>query len=140
MNSSIYLPHKYERIGWSLILVHGIILLILAILDVSGMLPEAYYDAGYFIRVLFRYSLMIGLVFIICSKEKYEDELIMQIRLKAFQQGLFITVALSLFMFILTFLVRYPLVYESAEGINATLIFIAVIYKFKLYKFKKEND
>ncbi len=140
MNTSIYLPHKFERIGWAGILIHGGLLLSLAILDAIGLLPETLYETGYIIRVLFRYTLMIGLVFVICSIEKYEDELIMQLRLRAFQEGLFITVILSLFMFALTFIVRYPMVYESAEGINATLIFITMIYKYKLYKFRKENN
>lgn len=140
MSLNIYLPHKYERIGWILIGLHAVLLSTLLLLDVTNQLPETLYSFGFTIRILFKYTLMIGLVFVICSKEKIEDELVRTIRLKAFQQGLLFTLGLSLLMFFVTLIFRQPLIFKSVEGIDATLIFIAIIYKYNMYKFKKENS
>jgi Ca2+/Na+ antiporter len=92
---------------------------------------------------LLHYTVMIGLTIVISSREEKEDEMIRMVRLKSFQYGLYFTVFVSLVLFVLSIAGNHDLRLSQLVGIggiNATLIYIVVIYQFKLFNLKNDEE
>jgi hypothetical protein len=143
LNSSYFLPHHYKRIGWAIIVIHLLLIAIAYILhDLMGM-RNFLGGLEYLLFPLLHYTVMIGLTIVISSREEKEDEMIRLIRLKSFQYGLYLTVFVSLVLFILSIAGNHDLRLSQLigiGGINATLIYIVVIYQFKLYRLKYDEE
>ena len=140
LNTSYFLPHRYKRIGWIII---GIDLLLIALLYILHLVGVRNFGGIVFVFPLLHYTAMIGLAIVISSREKKEDEMIRMIRLKSFQYGLYLTVFVSLVLFLLSITSNQNLRLSNligVGGIDATLIYIAVIYQFKLFTLKNDEE
>ena len=150
LNFSYFLPNRFKKIGWLLIAIHlSIILALLFLIEIVNVLPVS--NTAAVIVHLFEYTLMIGLVLVISSREKEEDELIRLIRLKSFQYGLYLAVCISIFLSVMT---RFPGIEMTIQGlwiypatilteldtISATLLYIVGFYQFKLYRLRNDEE
>lgn len=153
IETSYYLPHRFKFIGWGLILLHLLVIVVLILLvDILQVLSVSNISYGHVIVYLFKYTIMIGLAMVISSREKQEDEMIRLIRLKSFQYGLYFAVFISiLFPFLKVFLMEIDVmidgfwIYPSAlltglDTISAILLYIVVIYQFKLYRLRSDEE
>lgn len=141
LNSSYFLPHRYKKIGWAIIGIHLLLIAILYVLHWIGF--RNFGGIEYLIFPLLHYTVMIGLTIVISSREKNEDEMIRMVRLKSFQYGLYLTVFVSLVLFVLSIAGNHDLRLSQLVGIggiNATLIYIVVIYHFKLFNLKNDEE
>lgn len=138
-NSSYFLPHHYKKIGWGMIIGHIILIIISGLLDFLGL--GIFQTFQYILVPLLPYSVMISLTIVISSREKNEDEMIRLIRLKSFQYGLYLTIL----VFVVAGIVRLLdfsswRMWMGGGGINATLIYIVVIYHFKLHNLSRDEE
>jgi len=150
ITSPYFLPNRFKKIGWLLIGIHlSIMVILLILIEILNVLPIT--NTAMIIVELWGYTLMIGLVLVISSREKEEDELIRFIRLQSFQYGLYLAVCISIFLSILT---RFPgidvhihglWIYPSTiltelDTISATLLYIVGFYQFKLYRLRNDEE
>lgn len=141
LNSSYFLPHRYKKIGWTIIGIHLLLIAIMFVLHLIGF--QNFGGIEYFIIHLLHYTVMIGLTIVISSREEKEDEMIRMVRLKSFQYGLYLTVFVSLVLFVLSIASNHDLRLSQLVGIggiNATLIYIVAIYQFKLFNLKNDEE
>ena len=133
--------------------MHLLALLILIVLiEVMGVMPVSGFAVA--VSTLFKYSLMIGLMMVISSREKREDEMIRLIRLQSFQYGLYLAVFLSILLFIWRVLGSaipfnwsieglwvYPLsILSRLDSITAILLYIVFFYYYKLYQLRRDEE
>jgi len=150
ITSSYFLPNRFKKIGWLLIAIHlSIILALLFLIEILNVLQIT--NTAMIIVELWGYTLMIGLVLVISSREKEEDELIRLIRLQSFQYGLYLAVCVSILLSILTRLPGidvhiqgiwiYPAtILTELDTIGATLLYIVGFYQFKLYRLRNDEE
>lgn len=141
LNSSYFLPHRYKRVGWAIIGIHLLLIVILYVLHWVGF--RNFGGIEHLIFPLLHYTVMIGLTIVISSREEKEDEMIRMVRLKSFQYGLYFTVFVSLVLFVLSIAGNHDLRLSQLVGIggiNATLIYIVVIYQFKLFNLRNDEE
>ena len=149
LNSSYFLPYRYKWIGWAII---GLSLLAVAAKGILYNYNTDFQDFGVFDHIIgsiLSYAVMVGLTILVSSREKQEDEMIRLVRLKSFQYGLYLTVFLSLLLFLLSIaesgfnaisFIEATLKIDMFFGINATLVFIVAIYQFKLFRLKNDEE
>lgn len=153
-NATYYLPHSFKRLGWVLLGVSVIPFIVLVIL-IEGLKLLPVSDWAVTVAYLFPTGLTLGLILVISSREKREDEMIRMIRLKSFQYGLFFAVGMFYFSFLfrsIGALIPSPglaiegiwilpaYMFGRLDTITATLLYIAIIYHFKLWRLRSDEE
>lgn len=143
MKKQMLLPHGFKKVGW-VILIPTLVLGILMAIDGFNGVPTFIY-AGDLSETLRRAThnialigILLGIVFIACSRERIEDELIGRIRLSALLVALYantaVVVVSALAVYELTFL--YIMVYNL---FTLPLLFL-VVFRWKLWRLKKQGE
>ncbi|MDG1277363.1 MAG: hypothetical protein P8O16_08790 [Algoriphagus sp.] len=149
MLTKILLPHRFQKIGWIMILPFSVLLFAvnyltfeLSWLSISNSQPSADGLSGFFDPDKTNYSLEFALIgvflalFLIAfSKEKQEDEYIQKLRL----DSLLVAFYANTFILILGTLLFYGFGYLEFMGYNMFTIQIIFIARFKwiLYQQRK---
>lgn len=141
IETTLLLPNRFKKIGIGLIAAHVALILLLRFVFGLYEAPSSIPDIVFFVPISFlKYTVMVGLTMFITSKEKFEDELVNTIRLKSFQYGLYLTVFISLSLFVLSLINSTDLRVHGIDGVNALLVYISVIYQFNIYRFKSDEE
>lgn len=153
MKSNYLFPHVCKRVGWALFIPFALI----GLLELFGIIPDnllttsmpAFGDAeasdflgllpptNDWLDELTTIALSVGFLLIAFSKERDEDELVANLRMKSFAFAMkAYTVCL-----ILATLALYFMAYLYFMFINLFLMMVFFIAKFEyeLYRFRKEN-
>ena len=143
MNKMLLLPHSFKRIGWVLF-IPTLLLGVLMYFDgfngfPSFLLPDSFAPARDFSRLwnnIVIIGVLLGVLFIGCSRERIEDELIARIRLNALLAALYVTVGVS----VLSALVLYDFAYINFMIFNLCLlpVLFLVIERVMLWRLGKE--
>lgn len=143
MNKMLLLPHGFKRIGWVLFIPTALLGVLMAIDDFNGfpsfLLPDSFAPGGGSVRLWNNVAIigiLLGVLFICCSRERVEDELIARIRLNALLAALYITVGIS----VLSALVLYDVAYLWFMIFNLCLlpVLFLVIERAMLWRLGKE--
>ena len=86
-----------------------------------------------FYKVIFFNILILGLFFIAWSKDKFEDEMTMQIRMKAVGFTLMTSVFYIIFRPIIDLILQEPVTQMSAQELMMFILFMYIIF-YKLQK------
>lgn len=94
MDKTLLLPHWFKRIGWVLFIPTALFGLLMAIDGFNGvpsyLLPEAVARGellDHLCNNIVLFGILLGVLFITCSRERIEDECIARIRLNALLGG-----------------------------------------------------
>lgn len=128
------LPNYWKKIGW------GILALSFALILVSR-----YIDVNQFIfKSILKNTALVGLLIVTISKEKIEDELIENLRSKAFSFAFIIGVIYVLVQPLINYLALLLLKPEKAnlEDLDdfQILWFMLIVYLFAFWLLKKRNS
>ena len=125
MTKELLLPHSFKKIGW-VILIPTLLLGVLMLIDGFNGYPTYLMPA--------QGTACYGGIFVACSRERIEDEMISRIRLNALLTALYVNYALliatALCTYDLSFL--YVMIYNL---LTMLLIFLAV-FRWKLWRLK----
>ncbi len=150
-SKGIYLlPNKFNIIG-VLLFVVGIIITIIRFyfgvkpdwLDIkvfavySSFLQTKYFTfiTNNILEELSGLILLVGLVFIAFSKEKTENEIIEQIRIRSFFYSVYINILFTVFAFIFIFGLGF--VYYLVLNMFVFLLLFIFIFRYNIYYYKK---
>ena len=129
MTKELLLPHSFKKIGW-VILIPTLLLGVLMLID--GFNGST--TTGRALNNIALVGICIGGIFVACSRERIEDEMISRIRLNALLTALYVNYALliatALCTYDLSFL--YVMIYNL---LTMLLIFLAV-FRWKLWRLK----
>lgn len=145
MKKSLLLPNKYKAYGWVIFLLFSILGVFTMSIDlkipglqiyatVAGSFNFADYNLTNELAVL---GISIGLLIIVFTKEKIEDEYISMIRLKSLQWA----VLLSYIILMILNFSAYGLVFLILLVYNlwTTLLIFIIKFYWSLYKLRKEG-
>lgn len=82
-------------------------------------------------------SVFIGLVFIAFSKEKYEDEITMQIRIRSLFYSGYANILLTILAFLFIFGLGF--IYFMVVNIFAFFVIFIIVNEYTLYRYKKRT-
>lgn len=153
MKNNLLLPHGFQKIGWALLvpsLLLGVYLVFngLDTTDLASMI-ERIVRSGRTVNVhkigngiepwlnnTLIIALLLGSIFVTCSHERVEDEMITHIRLNALLLALYIDIA----VIIVAALAVYGLAFIDVMVYNLfTLpLLFAAIYRWQLWRMRKE--
>ena len=150
-SKGIYLlPNKFKIIG-VLLFVVGIIITIIRFyfgvkpdwLDIkvfavySSFLQTKYFTfiTNNILEELSGLILLVGLVFIAFSKEKTENEIIEQIRIRSFFYSVYSNILFTVFAFIFIFGLGF--VYYLVLNMFVSLLLFIFIFRYNIYYYKK---
>lgn len=68
------LPHKYKKIGWSIVIIAFLL-----------MIAKKFFDEPEWVKPVLRNLMIVGMLLISLSKEKIEDELIQNVRSQSYR-------------------------------------------------------
>ena len=146
MNKTTYLlPHSFQRIGWALLIACPVLLgLVLLVFNGIKLIPQSYSHFGTLVLYI---AAALSALFVGLSEEKQEDEFIQSLRLRSIANTAWIC-------FILMIVSAMAVDICQAFGISGTnalwycyrvfdsIIFAfflyIVIFRFRLYKYRKE--
>ena len=143
MNKMLLLPHAFKRIGWVLFIPTLLLGVLMYFDGFNGfptfLLPDSFAPTRDFTRLwnnIVIIGILLGVLFICCSRERVEDELIARIRLNALLAALYVTAGIS----ILSALVLYDLNYLTFMIFNLFLlpVLFLVIERVMLWRLGKE--
>lgn len=142
MKKSLLLPRCFQRIGWVILIPTALLGVLMCIDGFNGLPRFLFPDAPCSettTRVLNNIALsgiLLGAVFVACSRERIEDEMIGGIRLGALLTALYINtlivVAAALTVYNIEFL--QVMVYNL---FTLPIIFLAV-FRYRLWRLRKE--
>jgi hypothetical protein len=150
MKESIFqirlLPNKYKKIGiWMLVAGLPVAAGIISVLLKTGVIaePKSFFEEWNYPLVY--YPIIIGLAFLAFSEEKQEDEMVQQLRYKAFMSGVyFLVMGLLLLPFysnLYTLLVngsmKMPDVGGMLGALTLLLAYICISFKYNLHHTRK---
>ena len=120
-------PHGFQKWGWCIFAV-GVISGIYALVTDYG--------TGPLVNNIAIIGTVIGAMFVTCSREKIEDEMVRQLRLNSLLVALYISYAVlivcSLFVYGLDFL--YVMIYNMF-----TILFIfMIVFRYRMWHLNKE--
>lgn len=153
MKKTLLLPHGFRRIGWIILIPTLLLGILMFIDDFNGVptffcpdVPMNVYDRGYILchsetttSVLNNIALIgivLGSLFVACSRERVEDELIGHIRLDALLLALYVNIG----VIIVAALAVYDIEFLNVMVYNLCslpLLFLA-IFRWKLWRLRKE--
>lgn len=143
MNKILLLPHAFKRIGWVLFIPTALLGALMFFDGFNGfpsfLLPDSFAPTRDFSRLwnnIVIIGVLLGVLFIGCSRERIEDELIARIRLNALLAALYVTAGIS----ILSALVLYDLNYLTFMIFNLFLlpVLFLIFERVMLWKLGKE--
>lgn len=143
MNKILLLPHSFKRIGWWLFIPTALFSLLMAIDGFNGfptfLLPGSVETGVTVDRISNNVALigvLLGALFITCSRERIEDELITRIRLNALLAALYVTIGIA----VIAALVLYDFTYLYFMIFNLCLlpVLFLVIERAMLWRLRKE--
>ena len=144
MDKTLLLPYSFKKIGWVLFIPTALLGLLMAIDGFNGfpsfLLPVSFARGALLAHlcnntVLF--GLLLGVLFIPCSRERLEDEYIGRIRLNALLAALYATFGLTL----ITALVLYDFEFLYFMIFNLCLlpVLFLIIEQLLLWRFRQEG-
>lgn len=144
MDKTLLLPHWFKRIGWVLFIPTALFGLLMAIDGFNGvpsyLLPEAVARGellDHLCNNIVLFGILLGVLFITCSRERIEDECIARIRLNALLGALYATFGLTL----ITALVLYDFKFLYFMIFNLCLlpVLFLIIEQLLLWRFRQEG-
>ena len=129
-NTAAFFPNYFKKIGLGLILVA-----IALPLSAKFLAPETIEHQKDFYKVLFFNVLILGLFFIAWSKDKFEDEMTMQLRMKAIGFTLMTSVFYIIFRPIVDLVMQEPVTAMTAQELMMFILFMYILF----YKLQKRN-
>ena len=144
MKNNLLIPAKYKVFGWILTLIFGVIGFFclykdfnLEFLKIGDAKELFFYSQNNLTNEIALTGFIIGLLMIVFSKQKIEDEFISLLRLKSLQ----LSVLISYFIFIILNFCFYGLNFYEATFYNTFTVLVVFIITFhwRLLKLKKEG-
>ncbi len=139
MHKEFLLPYGFKRVGWVLLATSLLVAIWAVSLDFNyekSELLRSLQMEGTLITNYIVFGLWLGVIFVGCSRERIEDEMISRIRLNALLVGFYIQ---ALFILVATFVFN-SLDYLDVMIYNLVsfpLIFL-VAYRWLLWRSRKE--
>lgn len=127
-NTAAFFPNYFKKIGLGLVVLAVALAVGLKFLAVE--ITEGQQD---FYKVLFFNILILGFFFIAWSKDKFEDEMTMQIRMKAIGFTFMTAVFYIIFRPIIDLILQDPVTKMSAQELMIFMLFMYIIF-YKLQK------
>lgn len=150
MKKIFLLPHSFKKAGWA-ILIPTFIIGFMMFIDgcngfpgylMKGMDPasELYRvldsnTMGYVLNNIAIIGICVGSLFVTCSREPIEDELITQLRLNALLIALYLSTAFNAVSALCFYGLSY--LYVMIGNIFTVLLVFLVVYEVKLWRLKK---
>lgn len=127
---NLLFPRQFQALGW-LLFVPAFILGVLIInnmIDCEGTLETILNDAAII-------GITIGSIFIVCSKEKCEDEMIRSIRLASLLNALYVY---GIILIVAVLLIN-GIAFAQFMSINLVLLPLIyfVVFRFEIYRYNK---
>ena len=114
----------------------GLIFVAIALpLSAKFLAPETIEEQKDFYKILFFNVLILGLFFIAWSKDKFEDEMTMQLRMKAIGFTLMTSVFYIIFRPIVDLVIQEPVTAMTAQELMMFILFMYILF----YKLQKRN-
>ena len=150
MLNSFLLPYGFKKIGWVIFIPTALLGLGLLL---SGFDAETAFhwlglpvhtgpddlisNAGYWLNNIALIGTSVGGIFVACSKERIEDEMIARIRLNALLTALYINYAALVVCALLIYDLEFLNV--MACGMMSMLVLFLLIYRIALWRFRKST-
>ena len=130
---TILLPHYMRVIGWILFvpcLIIGVLILV-EVLSLNGV-------AGVVVNDIAIMGIAIGAIFICCSRERQEDEMVQAVRLQALMMSLYVYVGL---LIVCTLVINnlYYLYFMIANLCLFPVVFL-LVFKIMIAHYRKVFD
>ena len=129
-NTAAFFPNHFKKIGLGFILFSIALPLAARFLDFE--VDETYKE---FYKIFFFNLLILGLFFIAWSKDKFEDEMTMQIRLKAIGFTIMTAVFYMIIRPIVDLILQDPVARMTAQELMMFILFMYILF----YKLQKRN-
>jgi cytochrome b561 len=150
MRQNLLLPHGFKTIGW-IILVPSIILgiaIVTGLLDPDKLLGSFHLSklsskniftsaAEQWSNTTLIFGIVIGVLFVACSRERIEDELTSQVRLDSLLLALYIYFGATILINFFAYGPNY-LVWMTYSVLGFMLLFLT-IFRLKLWRLRKED-
>jgi len=127
-NTAAFFPNYFKKIGLGLV-----ILAIALAVGLKFLALEIIEEQKDFYKILFFNILILGFFFIAWSKDKFEDEMSMQIRMKAIGFTFMTSVFYIIFRPIIDLILQDPVTKMSAQELMIFMLFMYIIF-YKLQK------
>ncbi len=133
MKNSMLLPYRFKKIGWAIFIPTLLLGIVVAFqgFDTTGLSQ----NLETWLNNLLIIGILCGSLFITCSREKIEDEMIARIRLEALLFALYANTA----VIVVSALATYGLAFVDVMVYNLftlPLLFL-VILRYRLWRLKK---
>ncbi len=133
MKNSMLLPYRFKKIGWAILIPTLLLGIVVAFqgFDTTGLSQ----NLETWLNNLLIIGILCGSLFITCSREKIEDEMIARIRLEALLFALYANTA----VIVVSALATYGLAFVDVMVYNLftlPLLFL-VILRYRLWRLKK---
>ncbi len=133
MKNSMLLPYRFKKIGWAIFIPTLLLGIVVAFqgFDTAGLSQ----NLETWLNNLLIIGILCGSLFITCSREKIEDEMIARIRLEALLFALYANTA----VIVVSALATYGLAFVDVMVYNLftlPLLFL-VILRYRLWRLKK---
>lgn len=152
MKKSYLFPNRFKKIGW-IIAIPSLVILLLHFFQIVSLdfsfkfigIDEAFFDEescpkfevvkADFLNTILPIIIIIGLLFIAFSKEKTEDEMIMQIREKSFVWAVMANSVILIIGILFTYGFSY--LYLLGGAVYLVLILFITKFYYELRRLKK---
>lgn len=137
MKNSMLLPYRFKKIGWAIFIPTLLLGIVVAFqgLDTIGLTKMLSQDIETWINNLLIIGILCGSLFITCSREKIEDEMIARIRLDALLFALYANTAVIV---ISTFAINgLAFVNVMVYNLFTLPLLFLVILRYRLWRLKK---
>lgn len=128
------LPNNWKRIGWGILFISLALILLNRYLDVDYLLFKS----------ILKNTMLVGLLIVVISKEKIEDELVENLRSKAFSFAFIMGVVWVLVQPHINYFVSFLIESENANyqdlGDFQILWFLLIIYLTTFWFLKRRNS
>lgn len=129
-NTAAFFPNYFKKIGL------GFILLAIALpVGAKFLAFEMIEEQKDFYKVIFFNVLILGLFFIAWARDKFEDEMTMQLRMKAIGFTLMTAVFYIIFRPLIDLILQEPVTAMTAQELMMFILFMYILF----YKLQKRN-
>ncbi len=143
------LPYTYKKYGfWVLILGLPIVAAIVYLFKSTGMLTDSRSFFNEWNDAMVYYPIIIGMALLVFSEEKQEDEMVQNLRYKAFVSGVFFLVIALLFLPVISIIVAsvrgreigMPDAGGMLGALFILLIYTYISFRYNLYRTRKSLE
>ena len=153
MKKIFLLPHSFKKVGWAILIPTFIIGLMMFVDGCNGFptyLLKGIDPASGLYRALVSYvmtgllnniaiiGISVGSLFVVCSREPIEDELITQVRLNSLLIALYLNTAFVVVSALCFYELDY--LYVMIGNIFTVLLVFLIVYEVKLWRLKKSME